>query len=325
MENEKISDIIERKKSMEFDTEVAEALSVISQIDNIEVDKAYTIVQERIQKNLRFSRLINQIQRFAAILFIPLLIGSVWYVISNHQTEKSFATSTYRTKSPVGMRSILTLPDSSIVWLNSGSTLSYSIPFTKANRRVIINGEAYFEVSKIPGSSFIVSSANLDVKVVGTKFNFKAYDDEKKTEVILDEGKVELYPSKNGVKEEKDKVIIEPGTRAVVDNINGSIIESSENTERFTAWRNGMMIFDNTPFDEVAKQLERWYGTEIIVKDPAIYRYKITTKFKDETLKDVLEMLEISSPIKIRYKPNVLDPKTNQLKSRSKIFIEKNN
>lgn len=325
MENEKISEFIDRKKSMEFDNEVEEALSAISQIDKIEVDKAYTIVQERIQKNSRFYRLFNQMQRIAAILFIPLLIGSLWYMASNKKVEKTFATSIYTTKSPIGMRSILTLPDSSIVWLNSGSTLSYSLPFTKSNRRVVVNGEAYFEVSKINGSSFFVNSANLEVKVVGTKFNFKAYNDEKKTEVFLDEGKVELYPSKNGEKDIKDKVVIEPGTRAIVDNTNGQIITSSENTERFTAWRKGLMIFDNTPFNEVAKQLERWYGTEIIVKDPAIYKYKITTKFEDESLKDVLEMLEISSPIKIKYKPNVLDPKTNQVKSRSKIYIEKNN
>ena len=155
---------------------------------------------------------------------------------------------------------------------------------------------------------------------MGTKFNFKAYDDEKKTEVVLEEGKVELYPS---IAKREDKVVMEPGTRAVVDNTNGQVVTNSENTEKFTSWRKGVMIFDNTPFVEVAKQLERWYGTEIIVKDPAIYRYNITTKFRDETLKDVLEMLEISSPIKIRYKANVLDPKTNQIKIKSKIIIEK--
>jgi ferric-dicitrate binding protein FerR (iron transport regulator) len=322
MINEKFSEIIDERKSMEFDKEVEAALSTISQIDKIEVDEAYTNVQERIRKNSRLSRILNQIQRVAAILFIPLLIGSLWYTVFNNKAEKNFTTSTYSTKSPIGMRSVLTLPDSSIVWLNSGSTITYSIPFTKTNRRVTINGEAYFEVSKIHGSSFYVKSANLEVKVVGTKFNFKAYNDEKKTEVVLEEGKVELYSS---LARGEDKVVMEPGTRAIVDNADRRIILNSENTERFTSWRKGLMIFDNTPFVEVAKQLERWYGTEIIVKDPAIYKYKITTKFKDETLKDVLEMLEISSPIKIKYKPNVLDPKTNQIKIKSRIIIEKKN
>lgn len=323
MENKEITEFIDRRKLMKFDDEVEEALSSISQIEKIEVDEAYATVRERMQKNMRFHRFLNQVQRVAAILFIPLLIGSLWYMASNKKAERTFASSIYTTQSPIGMRSILTLPDSSKVWLNSGSTLSYSIPFTKSNRRVAIKGEAYFEVSKIHGSSFFVNSANLEVKVVGTKFNFKAYNDEKRTEVFLDEGKVELYPSKNGEKDIKDKVVIEPGTRAIVDNANGHIITSIENTEKFTAWRKGMMIFDNTSFGEVAKQLERWYGTEIIVRDPVVYKYKITTKFKDETLKDVLEMLEISSPIKIRYKPNVLDPITNQIKIKSKIIIEK--
>ncbi len=320
MENEKIPEFIDRRKSMDFDEEVKEALFVISQINDIKVDEAYAIVQEHMHKKIWAYKIISRVQKVAAILFIPLLIGSLWYVFKTKQIEKPFTTSIYSIKSPIGMRSILKLPDSSIVWLNSGSRLSYSIPFIKSNRRVAINGEAYFEVSKIPGSSFYVNSASLEVKVVGTKFNFKAYDDEKKTEVVLEEGKVELYPS---ISEKKEKIVITPGTRAIVDNKNGAILTKSENTERFTAWRKGMMIFDNTPFAEVSKQLERWYGTEIIVKDREIYKYKITTKFEDETLKNVLEMLEISSPIKIKYKANVLDPKTNQIKSKSKIYIEK--
>ena len=320
MENEKISEFIDRKKSMEFDKEVEEALSAISQIDKIEVDEAYAIVRERIQKNMRFHKLLSQVQRVAAILFIPLLIGSLWYVFSNDKGENKFTTSTYSAKSPVGMLSVLTLPDSSKVWLNSGSTLSYSIPFTKSNRRVAIRGEAYFEVSKIHGSSFYVKSSKLEVKVVGTKFNFKAYDDENITEVVLEEGKVELHPSMEG---KGNNIVMLPGTRAIVDNRNGHIVTNVENTERFTSWRKGMMIFDNTSFGEVAKQLERWYGIEIVVKDLEIYKYKITTKFKDETLKNVLEMLEISSPIKISYKPNVLDPITNQMKRKAKIYIEK--
>lgn len=322
MANKKISDSINERRSMEFDYQVKEALSVIEQIDKIDVDKAYSIVQERIQTNLRFYRIVNLMQRVAAILFIPLLIGSLWYMVTNNKSEKSYSSSFFSIKSPVGMRSKLTLPDSSIVWLNSGSTLSYSIPFNKSNRRVTINGEAYFEVSKIHGSSFYVKSSNLEVKVVGTKFNFKAYDDENKTEVVLEEGKVELYPSINSGRE---KVVMELGTRAIIDNSNGQIIINNENTEKFTSWRKGMMIFDKTPFLEVAKQLERWYGTEIIVKDPEINKYKITTKFRDETLKDVLELLELSSPLKIIYKANVLDPKTNKIKIKSKIIIEKIN
>lgn len=322
MANKKISDSINERRSMEFDYQVKEALSVIEQIDKIDVDKAYSIVQERIQTNLRFYRIVNLMQRVAAILFIPLLIGSLWYMVTNNKSEISYSTSFFSIKSPVGMRSILKLPDSSIVWLNSGSTLSYSIPFNRSNRRVTINGEAYFEVSKIHGSSFYVKSSNLEVKVVGTKFNFKAYDDENKTEVVLEEGKVELYPSINSGRE---KVVMDPGTRAIIDNSNGQIIINNENTEKYTSWRKGMMIFDNTPFLEVAKQLERWYGTEIIVKDPEINKYKITTKFRDETLKDVLEMLELSSPLKIKYQANVLDPKTKQIKIKSKIIIEKSN
>ena len=320
MTNKKISELIDERRSMNLDKEISEALSSISEIDKIEVDEAFSIVHNHIRKNKPFYRFLNQVQKIAAILFIPLLIGSLYYVNSNKNIEKPLLSMVYYTKSPIGMRSMLTLPDSSIVWLNSGSTISYSIPFTQSNRKVNLNGEAYFEVSKIHGSAFYVKSSSLEVKVLGTKFNFKAYNDEKKTEVVLDEGKVVLLPlsALNG-----DMVTMKPGTRAIVDNSNGNVVTNSENTEKFTAWRKGMMIFDNTPFVEVAKQLERWYGTEIIVKDPAIYKYKITTKFKDETLKDVLEMLEISSPIKITYKANILDPKTNQIKVKSKIIIKK--
>jgi len=318
MANKKISDSINERRSMEFDNQVKEALSVIEQIDKIDIDKAYSIVQERIQTNSGFFRIITLMQKVAAILFIPLLVGSLWYMVTNNKSENHFSSSFFSTKSPVGMRSVLTLPDSSIVWLNSGSSISYSIPFNKSNRRVSINGEAYFEVSKIHGSSFYVKSSNLEVKVVGTKFNFKSYADENKTEVVLEEGMVELNPTINNGRK---KIILKPGTRAIVDNSSGQIIAYKENTEKYTSWKNGMMIFDNTPFLEVAKQLERWYGTEIIVKDPEINKYKITTKFRDETLKDVLEMLELSSPLKIKYKANVLDPKTNQIMIKSKIII----
>lgn len=320
MRGENFPEFIDQRKSTEADQQVDRALSVISEIDSVDVDKAFARVSERLHKKMQVLQFVKQVQKIAALLLIPVLVGGLYYIRRINVPGNTFSASSCYAESPAGMRSRIILPDSSIVWLNSGSCITYSIPFTESNRSVLLKGEAYFEVAQLHNAPFYVKSDKVLVKVLGTKFDFRAFNEESKTEVVLEEGKIELSFLENHAGK---KWAIMPGTRAVVDNRNGNVKMENGDTEQFTSWRKGRMIFDNTPFEEVEKQIERFYGTEIMVKNPEIYRYRITTKFDNETLNDVLEMLAISSPIRISYKPSTVYPKTNEIKSRSKIIIEK--
>jgi ferric-dicitrate binding protein FerR (iron transport regulator) len=211
------------------------------------------------------------------------------------------------------------LPDGSKVWLNAESTIKFKVPFSKESRDVDLLGEAFFDVTKNPEQPFVVQSGNIKVKVLGTRFNCKAFAEDQQIEVILEEGRIALNSqSTSGSKEE----IMNPGDHAVIERESGATTISNENISKYIAWHTGKLVFDNTPMDEVAQMLERWYGVEVTVQDREIMNYRFTTTFENESLFQVIELLGLSSPIRIKYVPATIT-KDRQTQTRSKVLISK--
>lgn len=301
--------------------QVTEAVQVVSEIDSVDSQAAFLKIQNKIQKGRKLRMVFNLAVRAAAVLFIPLLVatGIILYRKMNFNSEQQFAMQEITT--PLGVRSHIVLPDGSHVSLNAESTIKFKVPFDQELREVALTGEAFFDIQKNPKVPFIVKSGTVNIKVVGTRFNCKAYEDENTISVVLAEGKVNL--NTDGGKTE-DVFVLKPGDRAVFDKATSQTLLTNGKIGKYIEWQNGKLIFDETPMPEVATQLGRWFGVEITIEDPLIKNYKLTTTFENESLHQILELIKLSSPIDIKY-VNATINKSNQKQTKSRVIFRKKN
>lgn len=299
--------------------QIAEAGRILSEIATVDDSSAYRKVESQINKGNKKNKLITVLVRIAAVLFIPLFLASTWMFYIQLNQDKSTKYAMQEITCPPGMRSQVILPDGSKVWLNSESTIKFQIPFPKDSRKIDLVGEAFFDVTKNPKQPFFVNSGNVWVKVYGTRFNYKAYQEDSNIEVILEEGRVGLSVRDEGVYK---KTHLIPGDRAVITRESNTVDIKNGKIDKYIAWHIGKLVFENTPMSEVAMMLERWYGIEVIVQNREIMDYSFTTTFENESLFEVIELLELSSPIRIKYIQATIGKEDN-LQTRSKVFIYK--
>ena len=179
------------------------------------------------------------------------------------------------------------MPDSSEVWLNAGSTILYPETFAKDKRLVILNGEAYFSVQKDTASPFIVETSQLSVKVLGTKFNVKAYPNDEKITTTLTSGKVEV-----SVQSQPPR-ILKPNEQLTYDKKSSDIHISVIDTNDTNSWVVGKLIFTNATAGEIFRTLERHYNTTIDNEANIPVSKRYTVKFlKDEDLDEILNILK---------------------------------
>jgi len=313
--------LLEERKIQDIDVQISEASRIVAKIDSIDSKSAYLKISGKINNRNNTTRFLAIITRIAAILFIPVLIASIWLYNEPKKPLVSLPYSMQEISSPPGVRSKVVLPDGSTVWLNAESKLKFRVPFDSFSRNVSLTGEAYFDVTKHPDAPFIVQSGTAQVKVFGTRFNCKAFSEENKIEVVLEEGKISL---RTGDTEKVIEKFMKPGDRAVIDKIENQTKITNENVEKYIAWHNGKLVFDETPMQEVAIQLARWYGIDVTIEDPKIMKYRITTTFDNESLHQVMELLKISSPIEIKYIPATVDNITQE-QTKSKVIFSRRN
>lgn len=158
---------------------------------------------------------------------------------------------------PRGGQYTVTLSDGTKVWLNSESSLTYPVAFGGAERKVILKGEAYFEVSKNEQKPFIAQTDHAEVYVLGTHFNINAYKDEKNVKVTLLEGSVRLSAG-------PDKALLTPGEQGIVELSHAGIERKKVNVNQVMAWKAGYFIFRNNTIQDIMRQIERWYDVEVV-------------------------------------------------------------
>ncbi len=314
-----IQNLISERSRQDMVEQVAEATLAVSEIDGIDSRKAYLEIQSRIQKDRKFRLLINGLSRAAAILFIPLLVASaiLYFRQPDLNNQQKYAMQEITT--PLGVRSQITLPDGSNVWLNAESTIRFKVPFDQTSREVSLIGEAFFDVQRNEKVPFLVKSGSVGIKVLGTKFNCKAYEEEYNLEVVLAEGKVSL--NTNGG-ETAETLIMKPGDRVVFDKISNQTTKTNGKVDKYIDWHNGKLVFDETPMPEVATQLGRWFGVEILINDPQIENYKLTTTFENESLHQILELIKLSSPVEVTYISATINS-VNKKQTKAKVIFTK--
>lgn len=245
-------------------------------------------------KRMRF--VWKRIMRAVAMLFLPLLLLSVFYIVSGRRTT-NVPEQMVEVRTQVGITNSIVLPDSSIVYLNSESCLKYPAHFTR-NRNVYLKGEAYFIVKKQNKSRFMVhTAAGVRVEVLGTEFNVRS--NEQEVDAVLVKGSVKFVcpDSRNG---EKDIRII-PGQKISYLTSSGKIALSEADIDAEIGWRDGRAVFKNCPLPEALEILSKRFHAEFIVKNEALKKNSFTGSFKNQSLEQILENFSLSSHMKYRY------------------------
>jgi len=204
----------------------------------------------------------------AAAIALLLIVSGLYLLIGKD------STGPYNTLFvPPGQRINLILADNSNVWLNSNTEFCYPSSFSKKNRTVYLNGEAYFDVSKNEKKPFIVKTGQGDVRVTGTSFNVEAYSRFNSFETSLFEGGVEIY--KNEVK----LAALKPNEKAVLSNNGLLVVSKIEDTDEYL-WRNGLIAFNNKQLEEILLSLEKYFDIKIQIDSKKLPKHTYTGKFR---------------------------------------------
>jgi ferric-dicitrate binding protein FerR (iron transport regulator) len=204
-----------------------------------------------------------------------------------------------------GKKSMVLLSDGTKVWLNAGSQLVYPAVFLKDTREVALIGEAFFDVVKNPQKPFIVKAADVSVQVLGTRFDISAYPEDKLIQTVLEEGKINLKYSGDGIFKRDYVVEMVPNQMVEFDKISREANSSTVNVSKFVSWKDGMLEFEKVNLYKALKQVERFYNIRILLEDQSIGSYKLSGKLdlKDEPEK-VLNVIKLTVPIDWQRKSN---------------------
>ncbi len=181
------------------------------------------------------------------------------------------------------------LPDGSNAMLSHYSSMTYPSAFKKKNRKVEIKGEAYFDVSKDKKRPFIVSTGNIQIKVLGTQFNVESYPKDDYIKTTLIEGSVSVSNRQND-----DTIVLLPNESALFCKTSETLQkEYNENVKDIIAWKEGKLIFNNETMNMIAVDLSHYFNVSIIIQDPSLKEYRVTARFEQgESLDEMLNLLQ---------------------------------
>ena len=233
---------------------------------------------------------IRLISRVAVTLLIPVITLFLY----THFFQSDFIANN-EVISPPGARTSLMLPDGTKVWLNHGSKMIYPQQFVGKIRKVSLTGEGYFEVTHNPAKPFIVEAEGMQVEAVGTRFNVRAYDDGSDFEATLEKGKIVVQ--RKACRNKSALLSMKPGQHLALNLADGKYLLKFENPEKYVAWKEGKLIFDNDHLDKVAEQLSQWYNVEIELKDAGLRQLTYKATFVNESLAQILDMMQVVMPI----------------------------
>lgn len=271
-------------------TEEANALGQrLKDMESFGTAEAYAHVSQSIRAAERRSWRVR-LTRYAACLALPLLLSTAalaYLLFTKPEEPVRYAEITALNGTTLRYE----LPDSSTVWLNSGSRLRYPTEFRGEERQVELSGEGYFEVSADKRHPFYVNTASgVSVYVYGTKFNVSAYEEDETVETTLDCGIVNVLIPGGG-----EPQVMRPGETLCYDRRTRQVTRSDTETLGKTAWRNGELVFRNTSLEEVMARLERHFNVNIELLNPKKRQYRYHATFRNENVYQILDYLSRSA------------------------------
>lgn len=313
-----------------------------NQIHTDETNQSWKKLRDRLtyqdKNNIKKKVVVPVWLKVAAIFIISFTLGIFAYYIYSSGTNihlDNQLTNLIEINAPKGSKSFVGLPDGSKVWLNSDSKLFYSPEFGKKDRVVELEGEAYFDVEKNTVLPFQVNAAGIVINVTGTMFNLKAYPNENTIETTLEEGEV-IIEKREGkrinkvatLKPMQRAVIKKAGNKIVVsdskvaDSKNKSkagnakekqpiVVQNSIDTKVYTSWKENRLVFRDEGLPAVLVRLERWYGVKFNVKDEEILNYHFNGTIENETVTQVMKVIQFALPIQFEIEQNLITIQKN--------------
>lgn len=206
---------------------------------------------------------------------------------------------------PYGKKSMIMLSDGTKVWLNAGSQLVYPSVFLRNKREVILVGEAYFDVAKNQDKPFFVRTAELNVRVLGTKFDVSAYPEDDFVSTTLEEGSVGLEIKGKGLLAEDKQILLTPNQKISLNKATRETTVRVVDVSMYTSWKEGILKSESEDLIRLIKKIERYYNIEISLKDPLVAGYKISGKLDlENSAEEVLNIIKLTVPIDWTKKSN---------------------
>ncbi|MGW1454574.1 FecR family protein [Salegentibacter agarivorans] len=255
-------------------------------LDEEKRNKLFSKIEDKIQfNNTEEKKYWQRIIASAAVLF--LLLGTVLLslIVENEITQIAAK----------GEKKEIELDDGSKIFLNSGTKITYPENF-KEDRKITLDGEAFFEVAPNPEKPFRIKSGTIETKVLGTSFNINAYA-KGREKISVNSGVVQVTYGNNS----SQKVTLTKNMQISFYENNTPAITKMD-SDNYNAWTNNIIVLDKTSLGETAKIIENWYDVDIEFADPSLKNLTISGKFKEEKLETVLQSIALIKDLEINYK-----------------------
>ena len=308
------------KTQTEVESWLAENWATSAEIDsNTLIETVFTQIQEyqkehHMKSRFSVTRILKVYQKIAAFLLIPIIgLGILYWVSQSNQSADQYT----ETIAPRGQKSQIVLADGTKVWLNSDTKIKYPGNFSKNQRDVYLDGEAFFEVSKNDHQPFVVHTSGVNVKVLGTKFNVKAYSDENQIETSLFEGKVNLL-----INNSSDKTIekeVKPGQSFVYLKTDRQLVLNHFPQDEINGWKKNQLIFKDDTFGKLVRKIERWYNVELGYDEKLFNDRRLTVElYEGERLDRLMDILALALLVDYKYEKGkiILTPKQKNMQKK---------
>jgi len=238
----------------------------------------------------------------AIIVFVLSTSISSYLIFTNNIGNNKLANC--ETVVPLGSQAKIILPDGTVAWLNSGSTLKYNNLYGKKNREVLLTGEGYFEVTKDKSKPFLVYTNNIEIKVLGTVFNVRSYLDDPTVEVNLLEGKVDVTTLNNG---SSKKLSLIPNEKIIYTKNTGTMFSYKTDASKSAQWTIGKLCFVDASLEDIAKDLERRYDVKIKLETANVKNEIFSGSLNlNQPLNEILDYLDVDKKFSRTYNGKII-------------------
>jgi ferric-dicitrate binding protein FerR (iron transport regulator) len=288
----------------EVETWFAEHWVASAEIDsNTMIETVFQQIQQyenvhRQKSGFSLTRILKVYQKVAAFLLIPIIGLGIWFGVSLYNQSAGQFTETI---APRGQKSQIILSDGTKVWLNSDTKIKYPGNFGKDQRDVYLEGEAFFEVAKNAHQPFIVHTSEVNVKVLGTKFNVKAYSDEDDIETSLFEGNVHLLLTNPSSAKPVEKEV-KPGQSFVYSKANNQLSFNRFPQDEINGWKKNQLIFKDDTFGNLVRKVERWYDVKVVYDEEQFSDRRLTVElYEGERLERLMKIISLALSVNYKY------------------------
>lgn len=278
-----------------FETEISKMSSEMPQDVQL---RLFTELMDEIGTDIkpasrsRFSINYKSVLKWTAVLILPVASAWLMYLwMQNSNDRENSAGSPVTISASNGEKAEVMLADGSKVWINSGSTLTYDNSYNKKQRKLMLDGEAFFEVAKNEHCPFVVVANDMEVEALGTSFNMNAYGEDAHFSSVLLDGKIKVHVF-------DQEFVLNSNERVVWHKNLNLVTKDTVNAADFVQWKSGSLYFRNSSFEEIANTLSRTFNVEIKFASEALKDVRFSGTLGNNSIKNSLDILSLTSAMR---------------------------